>query len=119
MKRGDATAIPAETREPGPPRLTGVTCPACSGVLSAQNEGGSLLVFACRIGHAFSVAELVMDEEQHVEHMLWRAVSALEELAATLRDLGSDPERVRQAAADADAIRRIIQRTRPAQLGEP
>jgi hypothetical protein len=110
-------ALPADAREPGAARLTGVTCPDCPGVLTVKSEGHDQLHFECRVGHTFSSEELIADKEQRVERLLWSAVEALEELSALLRDLGGDGERARRALAEAAAVRRIIEETVPARLG--
>lgn len=109
-------ALPADAREPGAARLTGVTCPECPGVLTVELAAGRILLFECRIGHAFVAEELIEDKERRAEHRLWSAVEALEELSALLRDIGGDGERARRAREDAAAIRRIIEETVPARL---
>src|SRR5579885_2066667 len=109
-------ALPADAREPGPARLTGLTCPECPGSLTVQAEGGDHLVFTCRVGHTFSTQELVADKEKRVERLLWAAVEALEELSAFLRDVGVDPDRARSALLESAAIRQVLEATVPAQL---
>src|SRR5262245_52365828 len=97
MRREDMIAVPDDAHEPGPSRFTGVTCPECPGALTVQAEGESALVFQCRIGHLYSQSELIFAKEKRAEDVLWAAVEALEELAALLRDTGTDPERARRA----------------------
>lgn len=87
--------------------------------MTAHTGGDARLLFDCRIGHIFSPPELILEKEQRLEHLLWQAVSALEELSATLRDLDLDADRRENAAADAEEIRAVIQRTRTARVGQP
>src|SRR5262249_40188887 len=50
-----------------PPRLvpgsedavSGITCPACHGSMRVRAEGGGHLHFTCRIGHAYSLREML------------------------------------------------------------
>jgi hypothetical protein len=80
-----------------PPRLdavelavTGVSCPDCSGVLSARAEGrDGFLAFVCRIQHTYDVAELLTAKEERLEDRLWSALLGFEELAALLDDLAA------------------------------
>lgn len=41
----DMAALPADAREPGGARLTGLTCPECPGTLTVEAEGRDNLVF--------------------------------------------------------------------------
>ena len=109
-------ALPADAREPGTARLTGVTCPDCPGVLTVQADGRDSLVFVCRVGHTYSAEELVCDKEKRAELLLWAAVEALEELAALLKDTGIDGERARRALEESRLVRRLIDSTVPTEL---
>lgn len=104
---------PAGTAER--PALTGLTCPACPGVLSVQSNGGSL-VLACRIGHVFVVPELVVVKEQRVEQLLWSAVEALEELRALLGDAHLDEPRAERAGEEAARLRDLIAGIQPVRI---
>lgn len=53
-------------------------CPDCNGVLWEVDEGG-ILHFHCRIGHGYSGASLLADQDKAVEDSLWAALRALEE----------------------------------------
>jgi hypothetical protein len=80
-------------------RVSGLSCPDCEGVLEVSIEGrASTLQFACRIGHTFSLGELVGAKEERLESRLWTAYTALEELVQLIRDL-----RARGTAPDIDA----------------
>jgi two-component system chemotaxis response regulator CheB len=72
---------------------TGLSCPDCQGVLTVRVEGGAgHLHFLCRIGHAYSLRDLLSAMEERIEARLWMAVVACEELEAALRDLqGAQP----------------------------
>jgi two-component system, chemotaxis family, protein-glutamate methylesterase/glutaminase len=57
------------------------SCPECGGVLWETKEGDQVS-FRCRVGHAYSAASLIADQERGVEDALWAAMRALEEKAA-------------------------------------
>lgn len=111
-------ALPLDAHEPGSPRLTGITCPECPGVLEVESAGGDTLVFRCRIGHLYTQEELLMGKEQRVERLLWAAVEALEELSALLREIGVDGERGSRAHREAEAVRRVIEDMVPVRVEE-
>jgi hypothetical protein len=123
-------AIPPTVHE-GRPLVTGVSCPDCRGVLQVQTEGrASTLVFECRIGHTFDVAELLAAEEECLEEHLWAANTIFEELIALLKDLAAhasrhdEPaalvrvllERAERAGGNALTLRALIQDNRPIDL---
>ena len=123
-------AIPPKLDEPGP-KVTGVSCPDCGGVLMVRPEGrDTTLVFECRTGHTFDVPELVAAKEERLEEQLWSANRLLEELTQLLLDLaqrgaghGESPasieayrRRAARAKASADAVRSILQDNRPVDL---
>jgi two-component system, chemotaxis family, protein-glutamate methylesterase/glutaminase len=118
---------PAPTRQEAPmtPEMTPdgkqseFTCPECHGAL--WEKGIQPTTFECRIGHRFSLASLVEENEEDVETAMWVALRTLEESAALSRRMA---ERARTRgyptaslkytdAADnkllhADTIRRIL-----------
>ena len=67
-------------------RPTGLSCPDCFGVLSVRIQGD--LQFRCRIGHTYSLDEVIKGKEHLIEQYLWSAVTALEELVSLLREVG-------------------------------
>jgi len=80
--------------------------------------------FRCRVGHVYSLTELVCGKEQVIEKRLWMVVYAFEELAALLRDCdrhglaeGFDMEAWRRRASfareQAARVRAIIDADRP------
>jgi two-component system chemotaxis response regulator CheB len=98
--------------------ITGVVCPECPGVLAVSRKGEHV-TFRCRIGHVFSLRDLIVAKEDRLEAALWASVECLEELAALFRDLAPESvstsveppaflKRADMAMAHADAIRRII-----------
>jgi hypothetical protein len=90
------------------PRCTAVTCPDCAGTLTVQTEGDTgYLHFRCRTGHAFSLTSLLACKEEVLEARLWTALTALEELAALLRDLDRVGEPFRDGCPAPEAHRRI------------
>lgn len=75
-----------------PGRPSAYSCPDCSGVLFALDDG-PLLRYRCRVGHAWSVESLSERQEDTVETALWVALRALEERSAMARDAASAAER--------------------------
>jgi len=126
-------AIPPRVESDPQPQLAGLSCPDCSGSLSVQPEGKrSDLVFECRVGHTYSVEELLVAKEERLHGRLWTAYTALQELVALVDDLagreGNDAgrrryrERSELAKAQATRLRRLIEDNAPLRLpadGEP
>src|SRR5262245_30288786 len=113
-------ALPGGIRDSMEPRLTGLACPECPGVLEAQPiHPGAALLFRCRIGHTYDQEELLAAKEQRLEMRLWAAVTAFEELAMLLEDLACYPERRGGAIAGAAVIRQLIESDRPVRLEDP
>ncbi len=57
------------------------TCPECSGTLWV-NKSGELESYECRIGHSYSLSNLVQAKEEAVEQAMWTALRTLEENAS-------------------------------------
>jgi two-component system, chemotaxis family, protein-glutamate methylesterase/glutaminase len=125
-------AIPPRVGAAPEPQIAGISCPDCCGSLSVQPEGKRPdLVFECRVGHTFSVDELLVAKEERLHARLWTAFTALTELVALLDDLareGTDDGRRRYgersaiARAQAVRLRRLIEDNSPVTLpaeGEP
>ena len=120
-------AIPPRI-EAGPDRqLAGVSCPDCFGCLSVEAEVKRAdLVFECRVGHTYSVEELLVAKEERLHTRLWTAYTALTELAALLDDLGARVatddggrryrERSEVARSQAARLRRLIEDNTPVTL---
>src|SRR5690349_1142526 len=120
-------AIPS--RPPGERvQITGVTCPDCPGVLEVKAENGHLR-FRCRIGHVYSLAEVIEGKERRLEDLLCAPVTALEELATLLRDVlaagraigarEAFEARAERALGHARTIRSVIEENEPTPLEEP
>jgi two-component system chemotaxis response regulator CheB len=86
-----------EGEHPGEP--SGFSCPDCSGVLWAIQDGG-LQRFRCRVGHAWSPESLITRQSEALEAALWIALRSLEERAALARRL-AEPARRRGHAITA------------------
>ncbi len=78
--------LPEELPRDGAEAFTGLVCPECSGSVTVRRQDRHVTL-ACRVGHAYSVAELVTGKEAALEEDMWRAVYAFEELDALLADL--------------------------------
>lgn len=110
-------ALPALPQPKGPRELTGLGCPDCPGVLTVATEQGTHLRFECRIGHVYALRELLQAKEERIEALLWAPITALEELAALLKEVSefADPshpiaayrERAALAVRQVSALRRV------------
>ncbi len=109
--------------------FTGLVCPDCRGSLVVRLHRGHA-TFVCRVGHAFSTAELIAGKESALETRMWEAVYAFEELAVRLSGLdrhhlaqeagaAAGRQRTAQAQEQAARLRSIIQADRPLTSREP
>jgi two-component system chemotaxis response regulator CheB len=73
-------------------RPSGFSCPSCEGVLFTL-DGEPAPRYRCRVGHAWSPASLVAEQNGAVEHALWVALRTLEEYAAFNHRLAEIAER--------------------------
>jgi two-component system chemotaxis response regulator CheB len=103
-----------------PGRPSGLSCPACGGVLWEVDDG-NLLRFRCRVGHAYAAESALDGQRETVETALWAAFRALlerkelaERLAVRARERGwgrsraNFEERAQEALAQADLIRTAL-----------
>ena len=60
---------------------SGFGCPDCGGALFERNDG-PLVRFRCRVGHAYSAANLAERQSEKLDDALWVAYRAIEERAA-------------------------------------
>jgi len=120
-------AIPPRVEAILEPQLTGVSCPDCCGSLRVASEGKrSDLVFECRVGHTYSVDELLIAKEERLQSRLWTAYTGLTEFVALLDDLTAREandearrrysERSEVARMQAGGLRRLIEDNRPLAL---
>jgi two-component system, chemotaxis family, protein-glutamate methylesterase/glutaminase len=120
-------AIPSPTpRVPGE-AISGMSCLECLGVLGVSVQGrGRRLRFRCRIGHLYTLEEVIAGKEKFIEDHLWAAVTALKELETLLDELTTSraknvargfAARAKQAARQGKAVRRALAETRPPPLG--
>jgi two-component system, chemotaxis family, protein-glutamate methylesterase/glutaminase len=70
---------------------SGYACPECHGVLWEMDESG-LLRFRCRVGHAYSIENLLAEQGSSMDAALWAAYRALEERAALTARMGARME---------------------------
>lgn len=109
-----------------PPEVSPLTCPECGSVLFQQDPPG-LALFSCRVGHTFSGPELLAEQTERLEAVLWSAVRIAEEQACLARQLAQLcllPDEQAAAAAlegtasaaerNAAAFRRLIETGEPA-----
>ena len=113
-----APAPGAEHAHPG--ELAPFSCPDCGGSLWATAQGG-IETFRCRVGHAYTLNNLVARHGEAVERGLWTAYRALEERAAMSRRVArrlADRERhesadrferqAREAMTQAEQLKRLL-----------
>jgi two-component system chemotaxis response regulator CheB len=75
-------------------RLTRLSCPDCCGVLAVRVEGAhGHVLFVCRIGHRYSIRDVLAAKEERLEERLWAALQALQEMADFLGELAEQAER--------------------------
>jgi two-component system chemotaxis response regulator CheB len=79
----DAAPAPsAEVAQPG--EMVAFSCPECGGTLW-ETDVGSTASYRCRVGHAYTLENLVVRQSETVERALWVAYRALEERSAMSR----------------------------------
>jgi two-component system, chemotaxis family, protein-glutamate methylesterase/glutaminase len=115
-------SIPQDLPPDGIEAQTGMACPDCSGTL-VMLVRKRFATFRCRVGHAYSLLEVVMGKEDMVERRLWETVASLEELADFLeiasrhRFQDLDPSVCQRRSTDArnhaQALRAVIDTERP------
>jgi two-component system chemotaxis response regulator CheB len=82
----DAAPAPsAEIAQPGD--VMTFSCPECGGTLW-ETEAGGTTSYRCRVGHAYTLNNLLVRHGETVERALWTAYRALEERAAMSRRVG-------------------------------
>jgi two-component system chemotaxis response regulator CheB len=110
--------LPSRSKPNQAVQITGIACPDCPGVLGLIRNRDHLK-FRCRIGHTYSLQDLVISKERRLEEALWAPVTALEELGSLLREVLETGQRISstrkileqratRALRHAEAIRRII-----------
>jgi two-component system chemotaxis response regulator CheB len=111
-------------------RLTRLSCPDCSGVLAVRHAGvQGHVVFICRVGHRYSIGDVVAAKEERLEDRLWAALQSLQELADLLGELSRHAEsqrlaslaavfadRARRAEAHAGRVRAIIEESQATEV---
>ena len=73
-------SIPEPLPADGAEVQTGIARPDCSGTLIVIVRK-DFAAFRCRIGHAYSLPEVLASMESTLERRLWNIVAAMEELA--------------------------------------
>jgi two-component system chemotaxis response regulator CheB len=79
----------------------GLGCPECGGGMNAVTTGNSVH-YVCHAGHSYSPETFVAARQEGIEAALWTALSAMQEKATVLRELGDRAAR----AGDEPAHRR-------------
>jgi two-component system chemotaxis response regulator CheB len=128
MNRDHQPVLPRDLTS-GESHSSDLVCPDCGGPVSVRSLGKTrALSFRCRIGHAYSLGELLAAKEHRLEERLWMAVRSLEELGELLeemdaRGLGSDAvsewhlrSRAQAARSNAGLLRWMLARERPVVL---
>jgi two-component system chemotaxis response regulator CheB len=110
----------APRREEPPGQPSPFACPECGGVLW-ELDGGDLMRFRCRVGHAYTAEAALDAQSEDVERALWTALRALRERAqlseriarrSQTRGAEHSAQRfealAREAREQADVIRRVL-----------
>ena len=119
-------ALPPGLASEAGDQVSGITCPTCHGCLEVRGEGVGHLHFTCRVGHSFSLREVLTSLEGFLEDTVWSAIRGSEELVALLEDViayrarlpdrGPDPayeKRLRRARQHATALRALVEADEP------
>ena len=123
-------ALPPNLRATGGLQVSGLSCPDCHGVLQvaeAEPDSG-FLHFVCRIGHAFSLSEVMAAKEAAIESALRACEVAFAEMIQLLDDIEREglrapvsdtPRAERRALVERHLaqVRSIIEQDRPVDLG--
>lgn len=96
------------------------SCPECGGVLWEMHDG-SLQRFRCRVGHAFSVESMLLEQSESLDKVLWMALKTLEEKVELLQCLTNNARargrfllaysfeaRLTEAKRHAQTLRRLL-----------
>lgn len=67
-------------------QLSGLTCPECSGALTAIDSANRLR-YRCHTGHAYTAQSLFLEQSEQLERLLWQALRQMRESADTARSL--------------------------------
>ena len=121
-------SLPDELPGDGDEAFTGLICPGCAGniVVHVQQRH---VTFRCRVGHAYSVVELLTAKETVLEERMWSAVFAYEELTSMLTelaeigllgglDLDACGQRAGAARGNAARLRAVLQEDRSLVLSD-
>lgn len=72
--------------------MSGVTlsfaCPHCAGPLHVKTSDQ----VECKVGHLFTVSEVLLDQTRSAARAAWQAVDALRQRAAAARWAAADPD---------------------------
>jgi two-component system chemotaxis response regulator CheB len=98
---------------PSPP--SGLTCPECGGALWELNDGKPMH-FRCHVGHGYTAASLLVDQDTHLEAALWVALRALEENAALRRRMAERTAKRKLSAVADEYTRRAEEVEKRAQV---
>ena len=93
---------------PGKP--TSFTCPECSGAIIEIEEGDGRR-YRCRVGHAYTLDDLLAEKTTVLQDTLWMALQTLEERAAMLSSMARD-DRSRGWLRNAERYETRAQETR-------
>src|SRR5262245_25176804 len=120
-------SIPEPLPADGAEIQTGIACPECAGTLLVLIRK-DFAAFRCRIGHAYSLPEVLVSMEDTVERRLWNVVAAMEELADFLAvaarehlahvEPGAFRQRSISVRDHAKVLRSVIESERPLRLND-
>jgi two-component system chemotaxis response regulator CheB len=109
-----APAPSAEIAQPG--AMVAFSCPDCGGTLWETDAGGTAS-YRCRVGHAYTLENLLARQGETVERALWTAYRALEERSAMSQRVARRlADRGREESAERFRRQAEIAETRAAEL---
>jgi len=107
-------------------------CPDCAGVLRFISRKGANrhTVYECYVGHRYSTASLLSAKEGQLESTLWSTLVLMAHVEAACRNLLEEKrhvggpqrpvqQRIREARAQQQTVRGIIEATRVCALAGP
>jgi len=95
----------ARFRHDGQPSV--FTCPDCQGTLFVARQE-NVILFRCRVGHAYSPESMLESQEENVERLLWSAARALEEQAEYISQMAEQLSNGEDSTTARDYFRKAL-----------
>ena len=104
-------ALPPNLQSSQALEVTGLACPDCHGVLqvAVADPDSGFLQFVCRIGHSFSLVEILAAKETAIESALRDCEVAIAEMIQLLQDIEREDISVPVSAAQRQGRRKGLE----------